>query len=1263
MADNRVSTDVALVFSGDGGPRVSTDAVLVFHGPNQRRLSTDAILVFTQADSPTLPPEIQGTSIFGGAIRLIFTMHGTINNRLYRDGVLIETWALEEDVPPAYIDEDVSGETCYEMIGFDPVDEIDLSSGIVCVTPNTIICGNPGDQYDENNLNWGTLFDYMEEEWETEDFTWYRVGLAPGVDARAVRGNHHTAPTRQRSALVLKNIPHAAGLIEGFDKFPIGSSTSMEVKAHVGLGMKGWPFAPWLNNEFSNIGAGALISSDQGGFFGVTATLWVGLISENLFWTGEDGCPHGPGIPLQAELQLHIFAPYQTLRFTAVVDHHEIQARKSAGKLCSVHIDPDEVRVRAEQLLDIDPTGKTYLFEAEALGVTISQQITLQNTIPCGWGGAVLWGTYYPDILVNNICVEQFEDCVTDVIEPPVIQIVETPTLIINEVCGVVDIIGSDYINDGAGNFGSADIEIRRVSDSVVVFTENGALSTSWHLDYGILPPDDYEARILYRDDSLVPIESAWSDWEPFTVTAVDEIGVIEIFTPLDGSSFDEDSGFILKFSIPEYEGLNVVQFTVILRDSEGYPVATWVGLTDEDAIMEPEEGPEGPVDSGYIELPISLEGIPAGDYTLEIYAQALCAQAQVAINLEVEVCIWEPDCRPEPDEGWLLNGPEPDTFTLHPDPFLCVPGDSPTFPGGPEPEVPEEDLPPPEPEPELPAAPTNFTVINRGETTLEVAVTPVSGAFYYRWYLNNAFKSTTTVPSYTYTGLTPETTYQLQASAINGDGEGPRCAVVQATTLAIAEPPPPEEPPPPPPEEEEPPPYEEPPPPPPPPPPPEEDPDPEVPPPTVPTDAYDFILGEHMAIGTSPWPFHDTNYVTKGEQFAAAYVAETSPNSLMLKQYYDQALAQYILHKRSGDPAHLANARAVAQKWWETMPARVAWDTPRSPYDIVPRNASITGLILYALEGFGTTPLTFETGSTGGTVQLTLWQWIVGWANQMWPTWLGLRLANPTLHYGIRDGSYVLIAHAHLAKAHPDAAVRATMLDRATQAARDYYCRLQYDDGGWYWGDSGVKLFPKYDESGVRIGWYRHEQPFMVGLLLEGLIAVHQLTGLEVIKNAIIKSCQHLFNKAYRLNEVVSQYPSVNWRTVPYFVAEPGTILPEEGDPNVVHAGTWECSGPFLAEDGVTVIQGSRCLRNGTDTNSIREARQYNSTLCHAFGYAYRISGLTSLKTAGDEIFASCFGKNDGPGADEFYNTCDTSEREFSQNYRAASKYLAWRV
>jgi len=256
------------------------------------------------------------------------------------------------------------------------------------------------------------------------------------------------------------------------------------------------------------------------------------------------------------------------------------------------------------------------------------------------------------------------------------------------------------------------------------------------------------------------------------------------------------------------------------------------------------------------------------------------------------------------------------------------------------------------------------------------------------------------------------------------------------------------------------------------------------------------------------------------------------------------------------------------------------------------------------------------------------MWPWILKYVRYEYDVWLGHHLNDQVLAAGVRDGGYTLLYTAWLAKVHPDPAVRAELLAKARAGAKDYYPRLQYPDGSWRWADPPPGIPGMF------------EQPFMVGLLLEGLVATHQLTGDPETLNAIAKSAEHLYRDAYRKDEPVAAVPTMRWRGMWYFLFGDQCNLPVNTSPTTV------CGQ-------VTLV----------DLNSIREARQLNPHVLHAFGYVYSQTHDARFRTWGDDIFAATFGNGQGPGSDASYSLADYRAKEYDQNYRSSGRYLAWRL
>jgi hypothetical protein len=377
-------------------------------------------------------------------------------------------------------------------------------------------------------------------------------------------------------------------------------------------------------------------------------------------------------------------------------------------------------------------------------------------------------------------------------------------------------------------------------------------------------------------------------------------------------------------------------------------------------------------------------------------------------------------------------------------------------------------------------------------------------------------------------------------------------------------------------------------------------------------------IVGPQIVAGaaSNPWSWFDTNALAHASKLWGT-------NGAALKErshgyYYDAALVQYTNYHRSGSAVALERARTLADYWYTASLLEF-----QRYSGLNTREAALDGLMLRAIDG-----------------KPEYWEFITSETRRHYDIWLGRRLSYPKLYFGVRDGGYALLYAARLAQVHPDASVRAEFRQKALLAARDYYARLQSADGGWYWEDDGSSTAP----GGV---W---EQPFMVGLLLEGMIEVHEMTGDPVVAQSILKSVDHLYSR-YRMTPVLNSDGTPNsyakgasWRSVGYFNYTNGQV-----------------QGETVVAGEVKNAAGS-ITKHGWDTSTIREGRQRNSLVVHAFGYAYQLTKDAKYRRQGDEIFSATYGKSAGAGADPFYGLGDYRGKEYNQAYRSAGKYLAWR-
>lgn len=324
---------------------------------------------------------------------------------------------------------------------------------------------------------------------------------------------------------------------------------------------------------------------------------------------------------------------------------------------------------------------------------------------------------------------------------------------------------------------------------------------------------------------------------------------------------------------------------------------------------------------------------------------------------------------------------------------------------------------------------------------------------------------------------------------------------------------------------------------------------------------------------------------------------------------YYDLGLALYSAYYRTGNTDLLRGARRVTDSWWGSAGIQqgqmLDWDGGVSP-----RGSSLGGLILRALDG-----------------RPEMWPWITAYTRTMYDMYLGKRLGNPNLYFGVRDGGYMLLYTAWLARVHPDPAVRAEFRQKAQEAAVGYYARLQYPDGSWRWKGNGPDALTGF-----------FEEPFMVGLLLDGLEAVHQLTGDPTVAQAILRSVDQLHAAGW--DTTTDTKLGVQTRGFYYFV------YGDTCDP-AVNAAMAGCGNNL---DGTA--------------GKIKAIRERNSLVVHAFGYAYKLTHDPKYLAWGDDAFAATYGHGAGPLSDTYSGLADDGRnKEYNQNYRSSGKYLAWRL
>ncbi|MEO8435283.1 MAG: hypothetical protein ABI596_10340 [Pyrinomonadaceae bacterium] len=353
---------------------------------------------------------------------------------------------------------------------------------------------------------------------------------------------------------------------------------------------------------------------------------------------------------------------------------------------------------------------------------------------------------------------------------------------------------------------------------------------------------------------------------------------------------------------------------------------------------------------------------------------------------------------------------------------------------------------------------------------------------------------------------------------------------------------------------------------------------------------------------------------------------------------YYDTALVQYINYYRTGEVRFLGYARKTADALWHSQ-----WigdgTVTGGPNHLPPRSMAFAGLMLRALDG-----------------RPEMWDYLEREVRATFASWVYLRKNNPTLYYDIREDGYAQLYAVMMAKVLPNsyplygngtlkassgmaldgASKRATYLAQTEDTAVNFFGRLQRADGSWRW-DADMSSDPTQQFREV-------EQPFLVGLYLESVVLLHQLTVNANVKtnlvNQLTRSVRHLYNDTYEKNDPVTNLPGYKWRGLLYFwgggtVAEPNKYNPSS--PRTVACGLANCG-----DDSVT------------------GARQLNSTIHHAFGYAYFITGDPSFREMGDEVFDASYGDR----VDGIHGLADSGKgKDYDINFRASGRYLVWRL
>lgn len=359
-----------------------------------------------------------------------------------------------------------------------------------------------------------------------------------------------------------------------------------------------------------------------------------------------------------------------------------------------------------------------------------------------------------------------------------------------------------------------------------------------------------------------------------------------------------------------------------------------------------------------------------------------------------------------------------------------------------------------------------------------------------------------------------------------------------------------------------------------------------------------------------------------------------TNTDHYYLANYYDTALVQYINYYRTGDTRFLEYARKTADALWHSQLIGDGTVVQGNDNHLPPRSMAFAGLMLRALDG-----------------RPEMWDYLEREVRATFDDWVYRRKNDPKLYYDIRDDGYAQLYAVVMAKVLPDtyplyangtlrprtgaatngAAKRATYLSQTEDTAVNFFGRLQWADGSWRWNEDGSSPDDQLRDI---------EQPFMVGLYLESVVLLHQLTRNPTVKANLVKqltrSVRHLYLDAFQRNNRVTDLPPHRWRSMFYFWRGGSVANPKKFNP-----------------------PPPKTTANG-DRDQVAAARHFQSTVHHAFGYAYYVTGDNSFKEMGDDVFEASFGDR----VDGIHCLAASGKaKDYDMNYRASGRYLVWRL
>jgi hypothetical protein len=317
---------------------------------------------------------------------------------------------------------------------------------------------------------------------------------------------------------------------------------------------------------------------------------------------------------------------------------------------------------------------------------------------------------------------------------------------------------------------------------------------------------------------------------------------------------------------------------------------------------------------------------------------------------------------------------------------------------------------------------------------------------------------------------------------------------------------------------------------------------------------------------------------------------------------YYDNVLALYVSHYKTGLTGIAQYADQLANLWWLYLDRG-------SNIMMAPRLISLEGMMLAAERGV------LDKAAVYTAAQMFNFDYSTdapGYRNYIHNRNSSVGYQN--FYFGARESGYAWRFGTALGRLHPVAATRDAWLPRLSANIqnhyRDYQCkssnpanpgRCLSPHGSFRWQDS----FWNDDYA---------EQPWHTGIAMQGLIRYHRWTANTVAQTVMTDWVNFLMNgtqpggtgsgKLY-LDDISSSFAGINCRRHYYWHMQGTPAAPVNG----MHAGSG-CEG------------GADAVYGGRDTNN---------EIISSYGYAYRLTSDPAIKVRGDNVFGGTWGADDG--------------------------------